>query len=190
MFRKDFSFRELLRFRVFCGGSSRKEEGNISMINSKLIKGPQTKDFNLKFFKKEKFLLKDELERIFRRSPELMAYLPDSVKFKTVSKSLLFSILKEVKPETYHEMELAVNKLRNKRKEKRLTEFKVNIKQDILRNLRKEAKVVVSAKERKSTFVKSKKKKKSINGVQKNDEKKLKEEKKESKSDKKDSKYL
>jgi len=64
-------------------------------------------------------------------------------------------------------MEESANLLKQKRKMKKLMDFKLSIPAETLKSLKKEAKVILGSKDLKSTWTKSKKKKKAIDGVKK-----------------------
>ena len=104
----------------------------------------------------------DIIESIFHKYSELLDYVPSNVKFKYLPISLLFAIIKEVKPSLYDEIWDAARTIQKKKKEKKLVEFKLKLAKEMAKNLRVKAKPVIEAKEFKSTFVKSRKRKREL----------------------------
>ena len=94
-----------------------------------------------------------------------MSYILTGGKINKIRKSLLFSIQKEVRAELQTELEQSANLLKKKRIREKLTEFKILILKDLLTKLKQISENDVSSKEMKSTFVKTSKKKKPINRV-------------------------
>lgn len=104
-------------------------------------------------------MTRETLVRVFEGDHELLKYIPRDVNWKNVRKSVLFSILREVRPQKYRELEDAVNLLKSKRKSIKLSSYKVLVPKELLKRLREKSKMNGFEGSSKSNFVKTTKRK-------------------------------
>jgi hypothetical protein len=61
-----------------------------------------------------------------------MQYVPDGVKFKSLTRPFLLSVIREVRPEVYQQMREAANVIKIQKRKKKFQKFKLQLKKEVL----------------------------------------------------------
>jgi hypothetical protein len=99
------------------------------------MKSCETEEWTLPSFRKPNLCTIDDLEKVVRKSTDLMAYIPDKCKIKRLPRSFLFTLIKEVAPHLYKDLKDKVDAREQAKDFKKLLTYNITLDQDIVNDI-------------------------------------------------------